>query len=369
MTRRTGPTVLLFFALVPGLALALGQAAVQNSPQTNQVAAGAAAANPVLPKSLKELMLLGWRVNGVEGVDKPWHLKANYQTFDADGQPKGTGAFEEWWDGPEKWKFSYSSNGFNQTHYRNEGKTSVAGDPSHIPFEDRVAVDFLRRPLAGKGEIEYLFLTSADRKIGAVPLHCVLPSSVAPELMASENLAGNPMRPLRDSFRGWGVPTTCFNPDSAVARVELFENGISALFDDVVRVDEQYVAKDIWIRNGAVPIEHLTITTLDVPARLDESEFAAPTNARAQEQYSGGRLTAGKSPTLPKDQKISGLVMIRMKITTKGDVADPDVISGPKVLRPSALELVKTWKYEPYRLNGQPVEVSAVVSIIYRPGR
>lgn len=369
MVRRSGSFALFFFALVPGLAAAFGQAAATTtSSPTNQVAA---AVSPVMPKDLRKLMVLGWQLNGIEGVEKPWHLKATYQTFDADGKPKGQGTFEEWWASAEKWKLSYAGGGFNKTEYRNGDKTLVTGDQGWIPFQDRVAVAFLWRPLAGKGEIEYLFLKSADRNIGAVSLHCVLPSSVAPELMASEDLAGNPMLALRDSFRGWGVPTTCFNPDSTVARVELFENGISALFDDVVRVDEQYVARDIWIRNGSVPFEHLSVTTLEVPARLDESEFAAPADARAEEKYSGGRRLAGKTPTYPpmaKNQSIKGLVMIRVRVTKQGDIADPEVISGPKELRSSALEAVKTLKYEPYRLNGQLVEWSWVVSVMYRPG-
>lgn len=369
MERRIVSAVLLFFALVQGLTLAFGQATGQGSPQTNQVAA--AAVNPMLPKTLKELMALGWRVNGVEGVDKPWHLKATYQTFDADGQPTETGTFEEWWDSSEKSKRSFASAGFHQTRYRDGDKISVAGDPL-VPFQDRIAVAFLLRPLAGKAELEYLFFTSAEKNIGVVPLHCVFPSSVAPQLMASEDVAGNPMLALRESFQGWGVPTTCFNPDSAIARVELFNNGISSLFDGVVEVGGQYVAKDIWIRNGSVPIEHLAVTTLEIPAKLDESTFAVPADARAEGKYSGGRCIPGKPTTYPrlaKTQKIEGLVMIRAKITKTGDIADPEVISGPKELRASALELVNTWKYEPYRLNGQPVEVSTVASVIYRLGR
>lgn len=369
MARRTVSAVFLFFALVPGLTLLFGQAAGQGSPQKNQLAS--ATINPMLPKSLKELMVLGWRVNGVEGVDKPWHLKATYQTFDADGQPKETGTFEEWWNGSEKSKRSFTSAGFNQTRYRDGDKISVVGDPL-VPFEDRVAVAFLLRPLAGKAELEPLFLTSAEKNIGVVTLHCVLPSSVAPRLMASEDVAGNPMLALRQSFRGWGVPTTCLNPNSAIARVELFDNGISSLFDGMVDVDGQYVAKDIWIRNGSAPIEHLTVTTLEVPAKLDESTFAVPPDAKAERKYSGGRRISGKYPTYPpvaKTRKVEGLVMIRTKINETGDIADPEVISSPKELRASALETVKTWKYEPYRLNGQPVEVSTVASVIYRLGR
>ncbi|MGC2213089.1 MAG: energy transducer TonB [Silvibacterium sp.] len=352
-------------ALVQGLVQTSGQAATQT-------ATAAVAAAAVMPKKPDALMLLGWKVNGVEGVDKPWHLKAAYQTFDADGKPTRSGTFEEWRASPEKWKWSFSGTGFNQALYRNGDKTSMTGDSGWAPFQDRVAVDFLLRPLAGKEELEYLFFTPADRKIGAVPLHCVLVSSVAPQLTASEDFGGNPMLALRESFRGWGVPTTCFNPDSAAARVELFANGVSALLDDVVQVDGQYVAKDIWIRNGTVPVEHLTVTTLEVPAKFDESDFAVPADATIRGKYRGGYRTAWKAPTYPplaRTQKIEGLVMIRAKITKTGDIADPEVISGPKELRSSAPEAVKTWKYEPYRLNGQPVEMSSNVSVLYALGR
>lgn len=372
--------VFLFWGLVfaLGRVAALGQVANQSTTHVSTAAPAApsaspAAADPVTPKDPNAAMQLAARVNGLASTDmKPWHLKANYQTFDADGKPKDQGVFEEWWAGPEKWKWSYSGKGFNQARYRDGDKRSMTGDPGWVPFQDENAVAFLWRPLAGKGELEYLFFTSADRKMGAVPLHCIHASGPAPELVASEDLSGNPMLGLRDSFRGWGVPTTCFNPDSAVARVELFENGFSALFDDVVQVDGQYVAKNIWLRNGAVPIEHLTVTTIEIPAKLDETDFAVPADARGQEKYSGGRRIAGKTltyPTLAKNQKIAGLVMISAKVTKKGEIADPEVISGPKELRSSALEAVKTWKYEPYRLNGQPVEVSRVVSVIYRLGR
>lgn len=372
MVRLRVPVVLLFFALVSGAAAGFGQADAPSSPQTNKVPASPAAVDPVMPKDAMKLMLLGWRVNGVEGVNEPWHLKATYQTFDADGKPKDQGVYEEWWASAKKWKRSYTSVGFSQTRYGDGDKTSMTGDPGWIPFEDEIAVAFLRRPLAGKEEIKYLFLTPGDRTIGGVVLHCILVSSVAPELVASEDFGGNPMLALRDSFRGWGVPITCFNPDSAVARVELFGNGVSALFDDVVQVDGQYVAKDIWVRNGTVPLEHLTVTMLEAPAKIDESNLAAPADARPQEKYSGGRRTAGRDPTYPpaaRAQRIEGLVIIKATITKTGDVADPEVISGPKELRSSTLDVVKTWKFDPYRINGQPVGVRRVINVVYQVSR
>ncbi len=48
---------------------------------------------------------------------KPWHLIATYQTFDDQGKPKDHGNFEEWWAGPDRYKLSYVSSGFNQVEF------------------------------------------------------------------------------------------------------------------------------------------------------------------------------------------------------------------------------------------------------------
>jgi len=46
-----------------------------------------------------------------------------------------------------------------------------------------------------------------------------------------------------------------------------------------------------------------------------------------------------------------------------GDVTDLRVISGDELLVPSAVEAVKQWKYRPYVLQGQPVEVETQITL------
>jgi protein TonB len=41
------------------------------------------------------------------------------------------------------------------------------------------------------------------------------------------------------------------------------------------------------------------------------------------------------------------------------------VLSGPTVLQQSALDAVSQWRYRPYLLNGQPVEVETTVNVIF----
>jgi protein TonB len=49
-------------------------------------------------------------------------------------------------------------------------------------------------------------------------------------------------------------------------------------------------------------------------------------------------------------------------------VKELKVVSGPDQLQQAALDAVKNWRYRPYLLNGQPVEVRTIVNIIFTIG-
>ena len=73
-------------------------------------------------------------------------------------------------------------------------------------------------------------------------------------------------------------------------------------------------------------------------------------------------------PTYPPDAKkakIQGKVVLSAVIDTQGNIQNLRVISGPRELQQSAIDAVRQWKYKPYLLNGDPVEVSTSINIIY----
>jgi protein TonB len=53
-------------------------------------------------------------------------------------------------------------------------------------------------------------------------------------------------------------------------------------------------------------------------------------------------------------------------ISRNGDIKDLKVISGDDLLVASAVKAVSQWKYRPYLLQGQPVEVETCVTVDYR---
>ncbi len=81
-----------------------------------------------------------------------------------------------------------------------------------------------------------------------------------------------------------------------------------------------------------------------------------------------GRLILKTMPVYPAIAKaagISGTVTLAAIISKTGTIENLRVISGPMMLQQSARDAVQAWRYRPYLLDGQPVEVETTVSVIF----
>lgn len=68
-------------------------------------------------------------------------------------------------------------------------------------------------------------------------------------------------------------------------------------------------------------------------------------------------------PPLAKTARIQGAVVLHAIISKAGNVENLNVMSGHPMLVQSALDAVKQWKYRPYILNGDPVEVETTITV------
>ena len=68
-------------------------------------------------------------------------------------------------------------------------------------------------------------------------------------------------------------------------------------------------------------------------------------------------------PSLARQARIQGSVVLRALISKTGQIENLQVVSGHPMLTSSALEAVKQWQYKPYILNGQPVEVETNITV------
>jgi protein TonB len=71
-------------------------------------------------------------------------------------------------------------------------------------------------------------------------------------------------------------------------------------------------------------------------------------------------------PPLARQMRVSGVVELVGIIATDGHIRELKLLSGNPLLAPAALESVRQWVYEPTLLNGEPVELIATISVIFR---
>ena len=62
-------------------------------------------------------------------------------------------------------------------------------------------------------------------------------------------------------------------------------------------------------------------------------------------------------------KRIQGLVQLQATIGRDGIITNLKVISGQDVLGQAAMEAVRQWKYQPYYLNGRPVEIQTQITV------
>ena len=68
-------------------------------------------------------------------------------------------------------------------------------------------------------------------------------------------------------------------------------------------------------------------------------------------------------PVLARQARVKGVVLLRAVISRDGRIENLQVISGHPLLVKSAEDAVQQWRYRPYYLNNEPVEVETQVTV------
>lgn len=81
------------------------------------------------------------------------------------------------------------------------------------------------------------------------------------------------------------------------------------------------------------------------------------------------RKTEPSYPNVARMAHVSGTVVLDAIITKTGTLRNIRPLTGPLMLQRAAEDAVRTWRYRPYLLNGQPVEVETTISVVFSPDR
>jgi protein TonB len=111
---------------------------------------------------------------------------------------------------------------------------------------------------------------------------------------------------------------------------------------------------------GGVIGSVLSSTPVAVP------KIATPQRVRVSSGVVQGLLVRRVNPVYPplaRQARIQGVVILQAQISKEGNIENLQLISGHPMLAPAAIDAVKQWKYRPYLLNGEPVEVETQVQV------
>jgi len=142
------------------------------------------------------------------------------------------------------------------------------------------------------------------------------------------------------------------------------------------------------VKGGAVPKVKSQPATPDAPAPsvigMDTSassgplpnlidSSAAPTpvlqRLNISQGVSQGLLVKKVDPAYPPTavrMQIEGPVQLLATVSKTGDISDLKILSGNPQLTRAAADAVKRWKYKPYLLNGEPVEIQTQITVNFR---
>jgi TonB family protein len=226
---------------------------------------------------------------------------------------------------------------------------------------------------------------AADQKPPGETSAASLPDSKGVEVLASKR-ADYPMEAREKQIQGEVIVKVTI---SETGKVELAEviSGDPILARAALEAAKKWTFKP-FIKNGK-PVKVATripfdfafkgkimekgisgdrSTTTDLPrsAPNPSTSGAAPSRVRVSAGVVQGLLIHQVAPVYPEEarrKRIDGVILLQAIIDKEGRIADLKLISGPTELAPAAIGAVQQWRYRPYLLNGQPVEVQTQIQV------
>jgi protein TonB len=109
------------------------------------------------------------------------------------------------------------------------------------------------------------------------------------------------------------------------------------------------------------------------PPNLGSSTMVAPKpvlqTLNISQGVSQGLLMKKVQPQYPRNalaMHVEGSVDLMATISTTGNITAVKILKGDQLLTHAAADAVKQWKYKPYLLNGEPVEIQTEVTVNFK---
>jgi TonB family protein len=106
----------------------------------------------------------------------------------------------------------------------------------------------------------------------------------------------------------------------------------------------------------------ITTTTVSIP-------ISVPQVVKVSQGVSEGLLVKRVQPIYPeqaRQMRVQGPVQLQATINKNGNISNVKVVSGNAQLARATVEAVKQWKYKPYYLNNEPVEIQTQIIVNFK---
>jgi TonB family protein len=324
-------------------------------------------ATPGLPKDPRAIFAAAAPFyNFNDATLEPWHLKATYQLYDQDGKPTEKGTYEYWWVSPKVYRSTWSRPGATHTVWHTaDGTHSFKVTGEGLKFFEHELKPALFSPLPSKVELDSdkIRLDLQEKSSKGVNFPCI-------------SLTALPQQGQPDILPPNSISTYCFDPQLPVLRVGFTFGEVVTRFNNIVKYQNRFLAREILISYGERLLFSARVDAVDDMDSSDPALTPAPdaTQVQAPKAQIGSAVSVGKLikkqapvyPELAKRLYQQGKVVILATIGTNGRIHDQEVVVAPsELLAAAAMQAVSQWRYSPYLLNGQPVEVDTTINVFF----
>lgn len=117
----------------------------------------------------------------------------------------------------------------------------------------------------------------------------------------------------------------------------------------------------------AAPLLFIAVFAQDTPPTSPPAP--KPPMLRVSSGVAEGNLIHRVNPVYPpqaKSRNLSGDVSLEAVIDREGRVTQLVAVSGSPLFAKAAMDAVRKWKYRPWMLKGEPVEVKTTIIVHFR---
>jgi hypothetical protein len=307
----------------------------------------------------------GVKATGLTGEGIPaWHLKADYTLYDIrSGKPIENGTMEQWSTGQHTWHRVYTEKKQSAQEWSTARTRLLRSKDSKLDLvhlDDAVAQPLLDPVSAAANYKPSVELSGQAGSFEGMTLACVQPANPA---QAAGNIDPDAL-----------FPRLCFDATDATLKFTTTSTTIIS-YADFKPLGDRKVATKVEIK----PYNHLGteihVTALEPLAASDQAQVTPPSNAVEMpypHRLSDGllvpvKLTECAYPMDARDAREHGPVSVPIAIKKDGSVKPlgPGIAPQTPHLAMAIGDCVGNYKFEPFKIDGEPTEVSDVLTYDY----